>query len=317
MKALSKQLNEIYKNRINKNIELYKDNIPDLLNYHILNVAEFDDINSILYLGQYYYLNFIKEYNKFVKIRKILSDSDNILLVNIINKYISNNLTKINQAIKYYTKGVKFNNYECIKKLAKIYNIIFNIYFCKASISLYNINESICNNLIKYNEMCNTEYNYYNLGNCYKYMKNEEKMIENYLKANTGNSYFELSDYYYKQKNLALSIKYLYKSSLFKYTIATQLLKMTILFEQNKINLYNILINLENPNNFINNNINELIETTEIKKHIKRLEDSKTNNIIKECIICFDNKLNIKLDCGHELCVDCYNKTNNKCYYRC
>ena len=39
---------------------------------------------------------------------------------------------------------------------------------------------------------------------------------------------------------------------------------------------------------------------------------------VHECIICYEEKLNICLDCGHELCVDCYKKTyslNQNCHY--
>jgi len=37
---------------------------------------------------------------------------------------------------------------------------------------------------------------------------------------------------------------------------------------------------------------------------------------IKECIICYDTKINIKYNCDHDVCFECYSK-NNICYYRC
>jgi hypothetical protein len=39
-------------------------------------------------------------------------------------------------------------------------------------------------------------------------------------------------------------------------------------------------------------------------------------NNFHECVICYEQKLNIALNCGHELCVDCYKRTN-VCHYRC
>ena len=38
---------------------------------------------------------------------------------------------------------------------------------------------------------------------------------------------------------------------------------------------------------------------------------TRLNNIC-ECSICYDNKLNIDLHCGHTVCTDCYSRTYNK-----
>ena len=44
----------------------------------------------------------------------------------------------------------------------------------------------------------------------------------------------------------------------------------------------------------------------------------KYNHNIKECIVCYDTKINIKYKCGHDICLECYANNQNKiCYYRC
>lgn len=38
---------------------------------------------------------------------------------------------------------------------------------------------------------------------------------------------------------------------------------------------------------------------------------------MKECIICYDTRLHINLDCGHDVCTECYPNIQNKCPFRC
>lgn len=39
---------------------------------------------------------------------------------------------------------------------------------------------------------------------------------------------------------------------------------------------------------------------------------SQYNNY-KKCALCLDDNLNIMLNCGHEICIECY-RPNLKCY---
>jgi hypothetical protein len=350
MNNIHNEITENYRNRIKKNIQRYSNNQGYLLSYHIINIEEFNDIDSILYMSNYYYQLFTKEYeaykNKYCNIDYKLYDIS-------INKYVNRNIN-LNKLINYNKLGANLNNKKCIESLATIYNLLFILEKntrcnCENLNCLLNeeINPIIIENFIKYNKMCHKPFYYINLGNYYKYYKNKDKMLKYYLKANNGCAFYNMANFYNVNKDIRLSIIYLYKSSLLNFEPSKKLFQMSILLEKNKINIYNILTELKNPDIIINNQttelekqllyfvnnqntelekflmcfideeINKLIKMEEIKKHINRLENSTKNNIIKECIICFDNKLNIKLDCCHELCIDCYNKTNNKCYYRC
>jgi hypothetical protein len=60
-------------------------------------------------------------------------------------------------------------------------------------------------------------------------------------------------------------------------------------------------------------NENDIIakKDTILYDHIYKYYDN-----IKECIICYNTKINIKYNCGHDICFDCYSKHKN-CYYRC
>jgi hypothetical protein len=86
--------------------------------------------------------------------------------------------------------------------------------------------------------------------------------------------------------------------------------------ENNEFELFKFYTMIETTNNVINEIINELkkkFKNINYFNNKKRLF-SELNNY-KKCIICLnDNVLNISLDCGHEICIECFHP-NMKCYY--
>ena len=52
------------------------------------------------------------------------------------------------------------------------------------------------------------------------------------------------------------------------------------------------------------------------KTILNRIKRAKKNKKFKECIVCYENKVHIKFNCGHEICCCCYKKMC-KCYYNC
>ena len=52
----------------------------------------------------------------------------------------------------------------------------------------------------------------------------------------------------------------------------------------------------------------------EIISYLEKINNNLSN--IKECIICYDTKININMYCGHEICINCYCKID-LCYYKC
>ena len=86
--------------------------------------------------------------------------------------------------------------------------------------------------------------------------------------------------------------------------------------ENNEFELYKFYTLIETTNSVINEKIKEL---TKKNKNISDFNNKKRLftelNNYKQCIICLcDNVLNIKLNCGHDICIDCYDP-NMKCYY--
>jgi TPR repeat protein len=50
-----------------------------------------------------------------------------------------------------------------------------------------------------------------------------------------------------------------------------------------------------------------------IENRIKRAKKKKN---YKDCIVCYENKIHVKFNCGHEICCNCCKKMY-KCYYNC
>ena len=87
------------------------------------------------------------------------------------------------------------------------------------------------------------------------------------------------------------------------------------LFFSNNYTFYNWLLSLNYTNNIINRKIKKL-KTRKMLKYIKQIKSNIDN--IKECIICYETKINIKFNCNkHYICINCFAIIGNKCYYRC
>ena len=65
-------------------------------------------------------------------------------------------------------------------------------------------------------------------------------------------------------------------------------------------------------NEIINNKIKELKNDKQIINYINKINFSKKFNVIEECCICYETKLNITFECSHYVCINCYNELN-KC----
>ncbi len=79
--------------------------------------------------------------------------------------------------------------------------------------------------------------------------------------------------------------------------------------------LYKILINILDKNDIVKQKIKELEDFDEIKDYFKKVKESEINNNKKRCYLCLeDNILHIKQDCGHEVCIECY-EPKVKCYF--
>jgi hypothetical protein len=146
----------------------------------------------------------------------------------------------------------------------------------------------------------------------------DTKNVEKYYKMhNSAKSFYKLAIYYYNNivvnelKNILIEcIDLKYYDVLFFRLIDQFDFKYKIKLIQ-KLKLH------EN----LPQNICEKINETEITdKNIQQYKNkvrvfTELKNI-KECIICKEEKLNIILNCGHEICQECY-LCVDKCYYNC
>ena len=79
---------------------------------------------------------------------------------------------------------------------------------------------------------------------------------------------------------------------------------------------YGWLNSLEN-NDVISNIKKELSTDLEVRIYLEKIYAHEGN--IKDCIVCYETNQHIDMHyCprGHEVCINCYCKTNT-CYYRC
>ena len=61
----------------------------------------------------------------------------------------------------------------------------------------------------------------------------------------------------------------------------------------------------------------KILEKKVNRKSIKnKIKLAKKKKIIKNCVVCYENKIHTKFSCGHEICIDCYKKVH-RCYYKC
>jgi hypothetical protein len=220
--------------------------------------------------------------------------------------------------INNYIQGSKNGNLDCLKKIIEIYNNEFNS-------QKYDFKRSRFINFVKWNKIASNDYNItdamINLGNYYYYYKDINNFIKYNLLANTKNSIYSIAQYYMNldknKENINNVLIYLSKSIELYHEQAYYDLKYYYNYEfNNDVHLYNVLSEIKNPPKYLKRKINILENDVQINsfKNKKRLFGELNN--YKDCIICYENKLNIILDCGHEICVDCYYKVNN-CYYKC
>jgi hypothetical protein len=252
-----------------------------------------------------------------------------------INKYDLNNgeilntialfyyLVKKNYMLtkKYFRSAIKLNCMNAIKNLAQYY---YNVGITSDEGYLYTDETNMCDlkkansKTLKYYKMAlelGDVYVIQLLASFYKY-KNEKEMVKYYLMDNTEYSYYELASYYYDNNNDELMLKYGLIFIEFRESDCNGLFDSIYNKYKNKLKLYCIFINIENPQQIIVNEIKELEKNKEIQKYKNKIRIFSEFNNIKECIVCKEDKLNIILDCAHEICIDCY-PIIDKCYYNC
>jgi hypothetical protein len=220
--------------------------------------------------------------------------------------------------IQNYTEGSKNGNVDCLTKLIEIYSKEFNN-------KKHDFKKTKFVKFIKWNKIAVDKYKHINsmlnLANYYNHFKDNKNFIKYSLMANTSESIYSVAKYYMdlekNKENLTNTLIYLAKANELGHLQAYYDLKYYYIYEfNNDVHLYNVLIDIKDPPTYLKIKINKLEKNVDICsfKNKKRLFSELNNH--KDCIICYENKLNIILNCGHEICVDCYYKVDT-CYYKC
>ena len=72
----------------------------------------------------------------------------------------------------------------------------------------------------------------------------------------------------------------------------------------------------DNQNIYIQQLIEKYKKHNDVEKYLNKIQISKNLNNYKKCNVCLEeNVLNVKFDCGHEICSKCYVELNTKCYF--
>ena len=182
---------------------------------------------------------------------------------------------------------------------------------------------------------------YYNFANFWKHIDDKVQMLK-YLKLGADKNDLScillLVKYYYNDNKKMEWLKYCLQSECYNKNYDEFIYKLYC------SKLYDIL------NNYIYKKIYEIYDllhgnmapmllkscVEESKKYAEYHKNQLRNNPlictlnnkvrlftklknVHECVICYEEKLNICFDCGHEICVDCYKKTHmsNQCCHFC
>ena len=123
-----------------------------------------------------------------------------------------------------------------------------------------------------------------------------------------------LANYYYKKEDYDQSIKYVLMA--IELGNSSAMKSLSFMTTVSPIKVFMEIDLIENPNEFIINLKKELKKNHKVIIFENKKRLSIKYNIIEYCPICLDTKLCINLDCGHFVCVDCYNIINC-CYLKC
>lgn len=96
----------------------------------------------------------------------------------------------------------------------------------------------------------------------------------------------------------------------------TLYLKLKTATTKNLNKIYYILSNIQNPNSFIKKKINELLGEQKVCFYSNKISLFKKLNNIKECLVCYETKVHVNFECGHEICLECYTNMSG-CQFRC
>jgi len=161
----------------------------------------------------------------------------------------------------------------------------------------------------------------YNFGNFYEENKNYPNMLKYYNAAgdlNDSDAFFQIAKYYLKvEKNRQLMLECYLKgiecSNDDEYDEDDDVHYSKKYSGFNHFDLQEILESVKQPTEKLILTLNKLKRKKDISVYNNKVRLFERLHNVQECQICYEDKINIDLHCGHEVCTDCYKQVYNKC----
>ena len=216
--------------------------------------------------------------------------------------YIATKLEKKNKSQTKYNEEVEY-----------YYLLSANLNYSPAMVNIAIYYEEICNDYNKaityYLQAIEHEelYAMYNLADLYYNIKDYVKMEYYYSLAinryNDIQSIYKLISYYVTQLNFD-KITYYYliaiENSDFKRSKVNKIINIFYIFL--------ILDAITNKSPQMEHQLSKVMKNSNIMIYKNKIKLFKNLNNIIECVICYEEQLNIDLHCGHCVCIYCYPK---------
>ena len=279
-----------------------KKNHEEAKKYYKMGIEK-DNSTSMFYLALYYY-TIKKNYYQAVKCYQMAVERNNSNAMVHLAFYYQTDELDYKLAIKLYLKAVEQNNSYAMLNLGCYYLTIEKNYNLAKKYLIMAVEK-------------NNPYAMMKLANYYfKIEKKYELSIKyNLMGINFDNSLamINLAFYYYKiENNYELAKKY-YSMGFDKYD-SNEIYSFSS-YVNDDFELYKFLTLLKTTNQYINEKINQLEKNVDIQIFNNKKNLFLKLNNMNTCHYCLnENVLNIILECGHEVCIDCY-KPSLKCYY--
>ena len=161
----------------------------------------------------------------------------------------------------------------------------------------------------------------YNFGNFYEENKDYQNMFKYYKLAADLND----SDAFLQMARHHLNVEKDRQAMLQCYLKGIELCKATEENENREIkyskkyegfnhfDLQEILESVEQPSNKLISTLSKLKRNKDISVYNNKVRVFERLNNVQECQICYEDKLNIDLHCGHEVCTNCYKQIYKQC----
>ena len=197
------------------------------------------------------------------------------------------------------------------EEIEHYYLLSANLHYSPAMVNIAIYYEEICNDFdkaityyleaIEYEEL----YAMYNLADLYYKIKDFSKMEYYYSLAinryNDIDSIYKLISYYTTQLNFD-KMKYYYLIALDNSHFKRSKVSINIFYR------FLILDDITNKTTKMEYQLSKLMKNRDIMIYKNKIKLFKNLNNIIECVICYEEQLNIDLHCGHCVCIYCYPK---------